>query len=414
MLSPRLLAATALAVALGLSWPARAANPPITSSNYAVDVFQGPVLAPVRVTGLAGAYAPIAEGVEGMGVNTAATAVRPLYSTKRVDYDLSLSFTLPGSLRNTDFDNNGSVGFTYRTFLFTQLGGLMQIGPWGFGVLASFQTYTVSEEQNEPRLQLTSGRLQAQGARSFLDGQLVLGVGLRIVTLEADSVDRDDRSTNLASMGGAGAEAGALWSPLTLPLRAALSVRAPVKGKNESDSPLTPSAEGNLIVDGRYLPSSIELPWEVEAGFAYQFGHRPLQLPWDDERAERYRTLPRDKVLLTASVLVTGPVNRGVGFEAFLAQRVEPSGRRAVVSPRVGVEVEPIANRLQLRAGSYLEPSRFDGISPRGHATAGAEVRLFKWTVFGLFSPDTSWRINAFGDVSRLYLGWGVGVGVWH
>jgi hypothetical protein len=50
MLSTRPPSITLIAavVVLASSPVALAANPPLTSSNYAIDVFQGPVLAPVR------------------------------------------------------------------------------------------------------------------------------------------------------------------------------------------------------------------------------------------------------------------------------------------------------------------------------------------------------------------------------
>ncbi|WP_244224318.1 hypothetical protein [Corallococcus sicarius] len=391
---------------------ALADNPPLTSSNYAIDVFQGPVLAPVRVTGLAGAYAPIAEGVEGIGANTAAPALRSLYSTQHVDYDLSLGFTLPSSVRNTDFDNNGSVGFTYKNFVFTQLGGLIQWGPWGAGGLASLQSYTLGQDASGQTLQLNTSRFQIQLARTLFDGELVVGVGLRAVSLEIDSGEGE--KSNLASMLGVNTEAGAIWTPLALPLRAALTFRAPVQGRLNPDSPTTADDEGNVRVANLYLPSTIKLPWEIEAGLAYQFGPRPLQIPWGPERAERFKALPRAKLLLTGSVIISGAASNAIGFESFLSQQLERSGRHLLVSPRVGAELEPIENRLQVRAGSYLEPSRFDDIRPRVHGTAGAEVRLFRWSVFGMTSPETSWRISGFVDVSHLYLGWGVGVGTWH
>ncbi|WP_255442522.1 hypothetical protein [Corallococcus sp. Z5C101001] len=391
---------------------ALAANPPLRSSNYAIDVFQGPVLAPVRVSGLAGAYAPLAEGVEGIGVNTAAPAARSLYSTKYVDYDLSLGFTFPNSLRDTDFDNNGSVGFAYKDFLFTQMGGLIQWGPWGVGGLASLQNYTLGLDANGQLLQLSMTRFQLQLARALLDRELVVGVGLRAVSLGIDA--GEETKSNLASMFGINVEAGALWTPLALPMRAALSLRAPVQGRLLPGSPTPADADGNVRVAGLYLPSSVKLPWEIEAGFAYQFGPRPLQIAWGPDREEQYRTLPRGKLLLTGSVLISGAVSNAIGFESFLSQQLERSGRRVVFSPRVGAEIEPIENRLQLRLGSYLEPSRFVGIQPRLHGTAGVELRLFRWSVFGLTSPETSWRINSFIDVSRLYLAWGVGAGIWH
>ncbi|RKH62936.1 hypothetical protein [Corallococcus llansteffanensis] len=402
----------AAVVVLASSPVALADNPPLTSSNYAIDVFQGPVLAPVRVTGLAGAYAPIAEGVEGIGVNTAAPALRSLYSTQHVDYDVSLGFIFPSSLRNTDFDNNGSVGFTYKNFVFTQLGGLIQWGPWGAGGQASLQSYTLGQDASGQTLQLNTSRFQIQLARTLFDGELAVGVGLRAVSLEIDS--GEGAKSNLASMMGVNAEAGAVWTPLDLPLRAALTFRAPVQGRLNPDSPTTADDAGNVMVANLYLPSTLKLPWELEAGLAYQFGSRPLQIPWGPDRAERFKALPRAKLLLTGSVIVSGAASNAIGFESFLSQQLERSGRHLLVSPRVGAELEPIENRLQVRAGSYLEPSRFDGIRPRVHGTAGAEVRLFRWSVFGLASPETSWRISGSIDVSHLYLGWGIGVGTWH
>ncbi len=398
--------------ALLASRAALADNPPLTSSNYAIDVYQGPVLAPVRVSGLAGAYAPIAEGVEGITVNTAAPAVRSLYSSKHVDYDVSVAFTFPSSLRDSDFDNNGAVGFANDNFVFTQLGGLIQWGPWGLGGAASLQTYALGQDANGQLLNLGMTRFQLQLARGFFDGELVVGVGLRAVSLEINTAE--DANNKLASMLGANVEAGALWTPMDLPLRAALTLRAPVHGGLTPGGPATADDAGNVKVAGLYLPASVRLPWEIEAGIAWQFGARPLQLPWGPDRAERFKALPRSKLLLTGSVLLSGPVSNAIGFDSFLSQRLERSGRHLSVSPRIGAELEPLENRLQLRAGSYLEPSRFDTVGPRLHGTASAELRLFQWSVFGLMSPDTSWRISGFADVSRLYFGWGFGVGTWH
>ncbi|MFP2960399.1 hypothetical protein ACLEPN_21905 [Myxococcus sp. 1LA] len=397
---------------LATSGGALADNPPLTGSNYSIDVYQGPVLAPVRVTGLAGAYAPIAEGVEGLGVNTAAPAVRSLYSSKHVDYDVSLGFTFPSSLRDTDFDNNGSAGFAKDEFVFAQLGGLIQWGPWGLGAVASVQSYVLGQDANGQLLNLGMTRFHLQLARSFFNQELVVGVGLRAVSLDINTAQ--DAGNTLASMLGSNVEAGALWTPMDLPLRAALSLRAPVKGGLTPGGPATADDAGNVRVAGLYLPASVRLPWEIEAGIAWQFGARPLQIPWGPDRAERFKALPRSKLLLTGSVLFSGAVSNAIGFDSFLSQRLERSGRRLSVSPRVGAELEPIENRLQLRAGSYLEPSRFDTAGPRLHGTVGAEVRLFQWSLFGLMSPDTSWRISGFADVSRLYFAWGFGVGTWH
>ena len=66
-------------------------------NDFSVDVYQGPVLAPLRATGLAGAYAALADGVDALGSNIAASTVRPPQSASHFDYD----FTVGVSLRTT-------------------------------------------------------------------------------------------------------------------------------------------------------------------------------------------------------------------------------------------------------------------------------------------------------------------------
>jgi hypothetical protein len=419
---PRIFWALVLA-SLNCAEPALAAGPlpdpgrPIATSAYSIDFFQGPVLDSVRVTSLAGAYAPIAEGVEGMRVNTAAPAVRPLHSYKRTDYDLSLSFTSPGTLKNTDFDNNGVPGFTYTSFLFSEVGALVQTGSWGFGLALSSQHYVLGQPGDAVRpdqtLDVSLGRVNLQAARAFLGGELIAGAGFRGVLLDMSITTPDAEEITVAHLEGGSPELGLLWTPHHLPLRVAVSGRTRVRGGVQEDSPGKPDEQGDLRVDGRYLPSTIELPWEFELGFAYQLGPRPLNAPWPLPR-EQYKALPRSKVLLTSSLLVSGPASNAIGVEAFLAQRVERSGQRTTATPRLGVEAEPVEGWLQVRAGSYLEPSRYQGRPARLHGTLGVEARVFPWSVFGLLEDDTWWRISGFLDTSARYLSWGLSAGIWH
>jgi hypothetical protein len=66
-----------------------------------------------------------------------------------------------------------------------------------------------------------------------------------------------------------------------------------------------------------------------------------------------------------------------------------------------------------MRAGTYFEPSRFDGVPYRVHGTLGADVRLFSWDLFGLLEEFTL-RAGASADVAERYLNVGLGVGLWH
>src|SRR6202030_4115654 len=80
-------------------------------------------------------------------------------------------------------------------------------------------------------------------------------------------------------------------------------------------------------------------------------------------RKSRYANWPREKILLLASVMMTGP-SPGVAYsvEGFADQVSVPPdqvGQVPTFTPRLGMEGEPLQNRMLLRAGSYVEPSRY-------------------------------------------------------
>ncbi len=229
-------------------------------------------------------------------------------------------------------------------------------------------------------------------------------------------------------------------------------------------------------VDAFWLPDHASVPWDLNVGFAISFGARPFNVPFEDpkglvddtlreeiahtnERAtirnaipakaspaardavdaeldseaalsdlrverikrdsrrallDRERARPRRYLLLTTSLVLTGTVPYAVGIESFLQRTVGRSGRRLTYSPRLGVETEVIPHWVKVRAGSYLEPSRFDTGSARVHGTFGFDTKLFPWEVFGLFDEGTEWRLSTAVDSAPRYFGWGVSVGVWH
>ncbi len=131
---------------------------------------------------------------------------------------------------------------------------------------------------------------------------------------------------------------------------------------------------------------------------------------------DRYKALQRFYVLISSSLLITGPVENAVGVESFLQGRVQRSGEKVTFSPRLGVESEVVPGWLTLRAGTYGEPTRFDraGARARLHGTTGLDLKLFPWTVFGLFDDGTHWRVSGALDAARRYFSWGVSIGVWH
>ena len=178
------------------------AGDPIRTSDYSVDLFQGPVLSTARVTALGGAYTAIAEGAEGIPFNPASASLRTPSSTMRVDWDLSGGITLPSSISGTDFDNNGSSGFqASKDFFFATLGGYVQLEHLSFGAMISLQNYGLSQgslfrpfvpggTESAAPAQATDAvtirfyKIDPVVSYGFLDGQLHVGGGVRAVYLQ--------------------------------------------------------------------------------------------------------------------------------------------------------------------------------------------------------------------------------------
>ena len=140
------------------------------------------------------------------------------------------------------------------------------------------------------------------------------------------------------------------------------------------------------------------------------------ELALRDKLKRRYHEMDRFYVLIAGSLLVTGPVQNAVGVESFLQQQVSRSGQFTTVSPRLGLETEIWPRRAVIRGGSYVEPTRFttQTAKMRVHGTGGFDVKLFPWTVFGVFDEETEWRLSTALDASWSYFSWGASVGVWH
>jgi len=124
--------------------------------------------------------------------------------------------------------------------------------------------------------------------------------------------------------------------------------------------------------------------------------------------------LNRRYLQVSGSLLVSGPVEKAIGVESFLSQVIHRSGQHTVYSPRLGFEGGLIPEWLKVRAGTYLEPTRFETSDPRLHGTFGLDVRLVKWNLFGLWPDDYVWRVGFGSDAARDYFTWGVTLGGWY
>ena len=110
---------------------------------------------------------------------------------------------------------------------------------------------------------------------------------------------------------------------------------------------------------------------------------------------------------------MTGASTNAVSLQGFLDQRVETVGKAITVTPRLGMEGEPLRDRLTLRVGTYVEPSRYEEGTPRQHFTFGGDVRLFPIDFWGLL-PRANWKLGFVIDLAPRYENYGIGIGNWH
>jgi len=447
----------------------------IQNNNYALELFQGPLIAPNRITGMAGAYTALADDVDGVTANAAAPAVREPFSNRWFDLSVTSGVSLPGGYAGTDFTNrgeNGTPGLVNRTnqFLYANLGLRLQFGSFGATATGELLRYQVSPaKEGVAALQLIYARTHTAVAYGFWDNQIVIGAGLRGITAQ---LSPENVSRPIMTMTGFAPEIGGMLKLNDAPFRVGGTVRAGVQAK-----PIGPQggssfdsvrAAGDLV-----LPDRILQPWELELGIAWQFGARPLNPRWQNPRdqskelrariedarrlraaaafvrergrrsraeeiaveqakraveeqelaaeeerlyairAARYRNWPREHLLFLASALITGPSVNAVALDGFLDQRLEYVGRQASFAPRVGVEAEPVPNRVRVRFGGYLEPSRFSDGTRRQHFTVGTDIRLFAANPLGLF-PEAEWAMVLMYDLAPRYQNYGIGLTAWH
>jgi hypothetical protein len=304
---PRLLPTVLVVAQLWVAqlWVARQARAqlvngqPIQTSDYTIDLHQGPVLAGARVVGLSGAYAPIAEGVAGYQFNPAAVAHRVPWSQTWFDWDFDAGFTLPTSLTEFDFDNNGRDGFSNSTALFLNGGFGVQLGDAGIGVTADWQLYQV--DGAEQTLNINIWRILLVGGYGFFDNELIAGLGVasNIVTVDraVNLESSDNTERRIGSVIGPTFHAGVLWAPSYAPLRIGASARYGLPPSAQADArptcnpPQCAIVDSDFIVDQgsafeRYLPRTIALPTEIYFGAAFQL-FRPLNFGWHNPHDQR-------------------------------------------------------------------------------------------------------------------------------
>jgi hypothetical protein len=408
--TPRLPICCLMIAGIALATPAKAQP---TNNDYAVDLFQGPILAPTRVTAMGGAYAGYAEGIGGFVANAASPALREPWSSSWFDQDIDASISVPlGLFDNNDFDNSGDLDADYSNFLYLSAGGLLQLGPFGAGFFGDLQRFALTFEPDKEETVITVGRYHVLLGWHFFEGQLNTGVGVRALTLGISSSEAELTTV------GAAPQVGILVRPDWTPFRFGATYRHPVRSTTSVGSGASTDAFGVERAGRLVLPDRVELPWEVELGIALQVGPRPLNPAWinphdheqelrdahnererrrertlerklealaeggararlralllareaatkqreakrlerdlgrlKDERRARARNWPREALLLNLDLLVTGPVDNAISLERFLGQgQAPPAGTQCrVVASGEEVNFSP-------RLGMEMEP----------------------------------------------------------
>lgn len=380
-------------VALWLLWPPGAAAqdyPPITASDFNLDYAESTVSGSSRIIGMGGAFAALAEGVAAFPQNPASLSRRTSYSTDWFDYDIALDWLIPGVGADLDLDNSGLPGLSEGSFTFV-LGGLgLQFGRFGAGVYFRGRNYDLSASGAggvAEAFRFTLLEVDLGVSYEIVPGALYLGAGFAGAFLDAQR-----------QVGTGSGDFEKLVGFQSSFLRLGMLVCIPESGLSFGSSFAYPAAlsrtEGEAeAVAGRHLPRQVLRPWEMTLGASYRHG---------------WGSAPEDRRFLRGALdlLLLGPTQDAVTVQGFLLQLRQRAGERPSIGVRLGAESEVISNRLQLRAGSYLEPARRSDSWGRLHLTAGADLRLFRlmW----------DWKLSFAVDFASRYSNLCLGVGFWH
>lgn len=237
-----------------------AAQEPLTGNDFQVDLIATPALGSSRIIGMAGTSTALAEGVDSVPYNPAGYAARTSWERDWWEYELGFSLQFPGAYARTDYFLNGrESALGVDDFSAIDISGRLQLGDLGFGASTSIQNFRLRSSPTS--IDVTTTRLGAGYA--FLDGQLVIGAGLRILAFELV-----ENNVPLVSFTGTSFELGAIIRPAERRWRVGAALRTPVSA--------TVASEEVAQVAGTWLPRSAGTPWEFSAGFAWQWFERPF------------------------------------------------------------------------------------------------------------------------------------------
>jgi hypothetical protein len=403
----RLASLVAPALALALA-PAAAAQ--TFDGTQGVDTYTGPVISPARIMGLGGAYVAVAEGLDGAQANPAAVAHRSRRLDRGWDWDWLLTWYVPApeEVVAQDLGNDGESDASLSGIGNAQLGLSFQRGRLGVGIFARGWT-VVAPREGVGDLQVETTDASLAVGWSALRDALVVGASVTdvsgVVSILPGGAPAEP--AHRLEYSGSTLRFGLLYRPRGRPYRLGASFHPEASARAAGDRSALPVT----------TPARFVFPWSVSLGASAWVGPNARRYneppPFEVERHAEWGPGPeweetrRRPVLLSAQVDVVGRSPRSVTVESVLdpSGGAVPSGERASMSVRAGAEWEPYPERLRVRGGTYLEPSR-TGDSPRVHGTFGLEGRIPFFRGYDL-------KLGLAGDLASRFRNVSLSLGLW-
>lgn len=377
------------------------------SGGRALDTYTGTVLASGRVTGLAGAYVGVAEGLAGLPVNPAAVAQRRRHLDRGWDLEGHLTWYAPqlNEVARQDLDNDGALDGTLVGRANLQLGVGGQAGRLGGAILGRAWVAGASRAAGG-RLEASIEDVSLGAGWSGWRDAVVIGASLTAWRGVLRRYGPDGVETARLEYERATPRLGALWRPRGQPFRVGLALDPGARAR-----PTAPPGDFAGPV-----PAAFAFPWAIALGASAWLGPNarlyneppPFALDAHPEWGEGPSREPGRirPVLVTAQLDLVGAVDDAVTLQSMIVEGAAEvrSGARPSVVPRLGAEWEAWPDVLRLRAGTYLEPSR-TGHDPRPHGTFGVEARVPFW--------PWDLQVALGGDVARSLRNVSLSLGFW-
>jgi hypothetical protein len=313
--------------------------------------------------------------------------------------------------RGQDLDNDGEAdeapGSSQLLF-----GLLLQYKEYGLGTFLRRRTVTYAcaavECGGHDTLSVAVTQSALAGAMAFGQDEFIVSLGIYTALAQLSHGPQE------WEYGGTGLSLDLLFRPQERPYRIGIAVRPQVVGAWKAKEGQTP------VLAGQPIYSAVVAPATLSLGVSYRFG----------EGAERYNRLspaarrqlivagvsnvspedspdaPAGNLLISAQVDMISSVESGVALRSVAAfGEPAPVGRAALFQPHIGAEHDSWPGRVRTRLGVFVEPSAFDGETPRPHLTGGFELFLFRYW--------EDWAVSASFDLAPRYSNVGFSVGFW-